>query len=76
MICGEAVKPAQYAVEAPRKQVLKRKSQADFKELGLSAPIRENPWQKFVVVSKNKCGPGPAIPSRIVRGSQLLPSRR
>jgi hypothetical protein len=76
MNCGEAVKPGQYTVEAPRKQVPKRESQADFKELGLSAPIRENPWQEFVAVRKNKCGARPAIWRRIVRGSLVLPSRR
>jgi hypothetical protein len=63
MICGEAVKPSQYAVEALRKQVLLR--------IGLSAQIR---GKKF---SKKQMRPGPATPAAsLVDLSPCLPAAR
>jgi hypothetical protein len=47
MNCGEAVKPGQYVVEAPRKQVPNRSPGEKFEGVDLSVLMVANPWQKI-----------------------------
>ena len=69
------MKPEQYAVEAPRKQVLNKSWRSEIERLGLSARIRANPWQKALQKQMRRKASHLA-PHRFVDLSSCLPAAR